>query len=336
MKNLKESLKRRFSRENKLNEIKSPMRVLLRKEIAEYIRSWRFIILLTLILLTFTASMYSSLSNIKSAFMSSENSSEAFFYLKLLTLTDDTIPPFHIFLSFLAPILGISLGFDAINSEHNNGSLIRLMAQPLYRDNVIVAKFIAPLLIVAVLFLALTFLIIGYAMYISGVPIEWQEIVRIIAFNGMTVLYVGFWLSIAILLSIRFKQPATSALTAIGIWLFFTIFFQVVVNIAIKAFIPDPNYLSADKIAYYNEIILNVLRISPNQLYVDASTTLLMPTVRSLGPVSMEQMVAAIPSTMSVRNSLMLVWPQLSGLIAFTLLMFATSYYLFMRREIRS
>lgn len=336
MKNLKESLKRRFSRENKLNEIKSPMRVLLRKEIAEHIRSWRFIILLTLILLTFTASMYSSLSNIKSAFMSSENSSEAFFYLKLLTLTDDTIPPFHIFLSFLAPILGISLGFDAINSEHNNGSLIRLMAQPLYRDNVIVAKFIAPLLIVAVLFLALTFLIIGYAMYISGVPIEWQEIVRIIAFNGMTVLYVGFWLSIAILLSIRFKQPATSALTAIGIWLFFTIFFQVVVNIAIKAFIPDPNYLSADKIAYYNEIILNVLRISPNQLYVDASTTLLMPTVRSLGPVSMEQMVAAIPSTMSVRNSLMLVWPQLSGLIAFTLLMFATSYYLFMRREIRS
>ena len=336
MKNLKESLKRRFSKENKLDEIKSPMGVLLRKEIAEHIRSWRFVILLTLIILTFTASMYSSLSNIKSAFTSSENSSESFFYLKLLTLTDDTIPPFHIFLSFLAPILGISLGFDAINSENNNGSLIRLMAQPLYRDNIIVAKFLAPLVIVAVLFLTLTFLIVGYAMCMSGIPIEWQEIVRIIAFNGMTLLYIGFWLSIAILLSIRFKQPATSALTAIGIWLFFTVFFQVVVNIAIKAFIPNPNYLSADKIAYYNEIILNILRISPSQLYVDASTTLLMPTVRSLGPVSMEQMIAAIPNTISVRNSLMLVWPQLSGLIAFTLLIFALSYYLFMRREIRS
>lgn len=336
MKNSKESLKRRFSKENKFNEIKSPMRVLLRKEIAEHIRSWRFIILLILIILTFIASMYSSLSNIKSAFMSSENSKESLFYLKLFTLSDDTIPPFHIFLSFLAPILGISLGFDAINSENNNGSLIRLMAQPLYRDNIIGAKFLAPLVIVAVLFLALTSLIVGYAMFISGIPIEWQEIVRIIAFNGMTVLYVGFWLSIAILLSIRFKQAATSALTAIGIWLFFTVFFQVVVNIAIKAFIPDPNHLSPDKIAYYNEIILNVLRISPNQLYVDASTTLLMPTLRSLGPVSMEQMIAAVPSTISVRNSLMLVWPQLSGLIAFTLFMFAISYYLFMRREIRS
>ncbi len=336
MKNLIKSLKNHFSKENKLNKTQSPMYVLLRKEISEQIRSWRFVILLTLIVLTFIASMYSSLSNIKSAFISSENNNESFFYLKLLTLTDDSIPPFHIFLSFLAPILGISLGFDAINSEHNNGSLIRLMAQPLYRDNIIVAKFLAPLLIVAILFLALTFLIIGYAMYISGIPIEWQEIIRIIAFNAMTVLYVGFWLSIAILLSIRFKQPATSALTAIGIWLFFTIFFQVVVNIAIKAFIPNPNYLSSDKIAYYNELILNILRISPSQLYVDASTTLLMPTVRSLGPVSMEQMIGALPSTISVRNSLMLVWPQLSGLVAFTLLMFAISYYLFMRQEIRS
>jgi len=336
MKNLIKSLKIHFSKENILNKTQSPMHTLLRKEISEQIRSWRFVILLTLIVLTFIASMYSSLSNIKSAFISSENNNESFFYLKLLTLTDDSIPPFHIFLSFLAPILGISLGFDAINSENNNGSLIRLMAQPLYRDNIIVAKFLAPLLIVAILFLSLTFLIIGYAMYISGIPIEWQEIIRILSFNLMTVLYVGFWLSIAILLSIRFKQPATSALTAIGIWLFFTIFFQVVVNIAIKAFIPNPNYLSSDKIAYYNELILNILRISPNQLYVDASTTLLMPTVRSLGPVSMEQMIGALPSTISVRNSLMLVWPQLSGLVAFTLLMFAISYYLFMRQEIRS
>ncbi|MBL1407499.1 ABC transporter permease [Sphingobacterium faecale] len=336
MKNLKESLKRRFSENNGDNEVRSPLRVLLRKEVAEHIRSWRFIILLTLIVLTFIASMYSSLSNIKSVFVATDNSSTSFFYLKLLTLTDESIPAFHIFLSFLAPILGISLGFDAINSENNNGSLIRLMAQPLYRDNLILAKFLAPLLIVAILFFSLTFLIVGYAMWISGIPIEWQEITRILAFNGMTVLYVGFWLSVAVLLSIRFRQPATSALTAIGIWLFFTVFFQVVVNIAIKAFIPDPNYLSADKIAYYNEVILNILRLSPSQLYVDASTTLLMPMVRSLGPVSMEQMAGAIPSSISLRNSLMLIWPQLSGLIAFTLLLFATSYALFMRREIRS
>lgn len=336
MKNLKEFLTRVFSTGDNNKHAKSPLRVLLRKEIAGHIRSWRFIVLLLIVVLTFAASMYSSLTNIKSAFTASENPNESFFYLKLLTLTDNTIPPFHVFLSFLAPILGISLGFDAINSEQNNGSIIRLIAQPLYRDNLILTKFLAPLLLVAVLFISLTLLIVGYAMCLSGIPIEWQEIIRILAFNIMTVLYVGFWLNMAILLSIRFKQPATSALTAIGIWLFFTIFYPIVVNMVIKMFLPAPNLLSPDKIAYYNELILNVLRISPSNLYVDACTTLLMPTVRSLGPVSVEQMLGTLPNAISLRNSLMLVWPQLSGLIAFTLFLFAISYYLFMRKEIRS
>ncbi|WP_164110703.1 MULTISPECIES: ABC transporter permease [Sphingobacterium] len=336
MKNLKGYLRKKVLENKRYHGASSPMHVLLRKEIAEHIRSWRFIILVILIILTFVVSIYSSLSNIKSVFEATDSSKESFFYLKLLTSTDESVPPFHVFLSFLAPILGISLGFDAINSENNNGSLVRLMAQPLFRDNLILAKFFAPLLIVACLFFSLTFLIVGYAMCLSGIAIEWQEVVRILAFNINTILYVGFWLSIAIFLSIRFKQPATSALTAIGIWLFFTVFYQVLVNIAIKALIPNPAYLSPEQISFYNERILDVLRISPSQLYVDASTTLLMPTVRSLGPVSMEQMVRAIPNGIGLRDSLMLVWPQLSGLIAFTLLLFAISYYYFMRREIRS
>jgi ABC-2 type transport system permease protein len=50
----------------------------------------------------------------------------------------------------------------------------------------------------------------------------------------------------------------------------------------------------------------------------------------------MEQMAGAIPSPLSVRESLMIVWPQVSGLIAATVVCFALSYYLFMRREIRT
>ncbi|WP_246581275.1 hypothetical protein [Echinicola shivajiensis] len=56
----------------------------------------------------------------------------------------------------------------------------------------------------------------------------------------------------------------------------------------------------------------------------------------SLGPITMEQMAGAIPSPLPLRESLMIVWPQLSGLIAATVLCFALSYYCFMRREIRT
>jgi len=313
-----------------------PFSVMVHKEIADHIRSWRFIILIALIVLTFIAAMYVSLSNIKSAISNANDPNHGFLYLKLLTTTDNTIPPFHIFLSFLAPLLGISLGFDAVNSEQNSGTLTRLMAQPVYRDNLLLAKFVSALVMVSTLFLALTLLMIGGGLILTGIRMEPQELLRILGFIVITIAYVAFWLSLSIMLSILFKQAATSALTAIGIWLFFTIFYQIVVNLAIKSFLPDPALLSQEQVARYNEIILNILRIAPNHLYPDAITTLLMPSVRSLGPLTIEQMAGAIPSPLPFKESLMIVWPQVSGLLAATVACFALAYYLFMRREIRS
>ncbi len=312
------------------------MQVLVRKEIAAHIRSWRFIILILLIVLTFGASLYVSSMGLKDAVSNMRDPDQSFLYLKLLTTTDNSIPPFHVFLNFLAPLLGIALGFDAVNAEYNNGTLTRLLAQPIYRDNLLFAKFLAPLAVVGTLFVALVMLMIGGGLLGTGVRIEPQELLRILGFTLISVLYVAFWLSLSILLSIRFRQPATSALTAIGIWLFFTVFFPILVNLAIRPFLPNPNYISEQEYIGYNELILNLLRLSPSQLYTDATTTLLMPSVRSLGPISMEQMVGAIPSPLSFRESFLMVWPQVSGLSAAMMICFAWSYYIFMRREIRS
>lgn len=312
------------------------MQVLVSKEIAAHIRSWRFNILILLIVLTFGASLYVSSMGLKDAVSNMRDPDQSFLYLKLLTTTDNSIPPFHVFLNFLAPLLGIALGFDAINAEYNNGTLTRLMAQPIYRDNLLFAKFLAPLIVVGTLFVALVLLMIGGGLLGTGVRIEPQELLRILGFTLISVLYVAFWLSLAILLSIRFRQPATSALTAIGIWLFFTVFFPILVNLAIRPFLPNPNYISEQEYLAYNELILTLLRLSPSQLYTDATTTLLMPSVRSLGPIAMEQMVGAIPSPLSFRESFLMVWPQVSGLTAAMMICFAWSYYIFMRREIRS
>lgn len=325
-----------LSKASKKTRITSPFSVMIHKEMADHIRSWRFIILIGLIILTFIASMYVSLGNIRSAIGNTNDPDHTFLYLKLLTTTDNSTPPFHVFLSFLAPLLGISLGFDAINSEQNKGTLTRLMAQPVYRDNLLLAKFVSALMLVAALFLILVLLMIGGGLVLTGVRMEPQELLRIIGFIVISITYVGFWLSLSIVLSIKFRQAATSALTAIGIWLFFTVFYQIVVNLAIRSLLPDPAFLTQDQILGYNELILDILRIAPNQLYTDASTTMLMPSVRSLGPMTMEQMAGAIPAPLPFKESLMIVWLQVSGMIGATVACFALSYYLFMRREIRS
>jgi len=309
--------------------------VMVEKELADHIRGWRFVVLVGLILLTFVGCLYVSLSNIRTVFANTDDPDHAFLYLKLITTTDGTAPPFHVLLSFLAPLLGISLGFDAINTEQNNGTLTRLLAQPIFRDNVLLAKFTAAVIIVGVLFFSLSLLVIGGGLIFTGVRIEPEELSRILGFVALSIIYVGFWLGLSIMFSIAFKQAATSALSAIGFWLLFTVFYPFLVNLIIRSLLPDPAYLSQAQVMSYNELILDVMRIAPNQLYTDAATTLLMPAVRSLGPMNMEQMAGAIPSPLPVKESLMIVWPQLSGLLASTISCFALSYYLFMRREIR-
>ena len=312
-----------------------PFTVIVGKEVADHIRSWRFAILLSLILLTFFTSIYVSITNIKTAVSNIQDPDRLFLYLKLLTVTDGTLPPFHVFMSFLGPLLGISLGFDSINSEQNAGTLTRLMAQPIYRDNLLLSKFAGATLLVSCLFISLALLMIGFGLLITGVSIEPQEVLRIFSFIVLNIIYVGFWLSLSILLSIQFKQAATSALTAIGIWLFLTVFYKIAAGLLLKAVFPDPALLSAHDIMHYNEITLAMLRMEPSQLYSDATTTLLMPSVRSLGPLTMEQMAAAIPSPLPFIDSLMIVWPQLSGLLAAMVFCFALCYHAFMRREIR-
>lgn len=312
-----------------------PFWVLVAKEITDHIRSWRFIILLFLILLTCISSLYTSVSNITKVISKPGGAENGFLFLKLFTLSDGSLPPFHIFIGFLGPLLGISLGFDAINSEQNGGTLSRVMAQPIHRDYLINAKFIGALIIIGTLFLALGLGIIGLGIIVIGIPPMPQEVLRILCFLLLSTFYVAFWLNLSIFFSLRFRQAATSALTAIAVWLFFTVFYQIIISIVAKALVPtgpDVNYEALG----YQKLVSDLLRIVPNQLYTEATTTLLMPSVRSLGPLTMEQVYGAIPNPLPITESLTIVWPQLTGLLAATILCFAASYYYFMKREIRS
>ena len=111
-----------FSKEVKPNRstlsAASPFSVMVRKEVADHVRSWRFIIMVVLIMLTFLGAMYVSLKNISSAVANEQDPDRLFVYLKLLTTTDGTLPPFHIFITFLGPLLGIALGFETVLSMY--------------------------------------------------------------------------------------------------------------------------------------------------------------------------------------------------------------------------
>lgn len=332
---LQENLTLQKSSAEGKHKLPHPFWVLVQKEVTDHIRSWRYIILLILLALTCLGSLYTAMSSIREAVTNAEME-RAFVFLKLFTVSDGTLPPFITFISFLGPLLGIALGFDAINSERNKGTLIRILAQPVPRDYVINVKLVSGLIVTGALIFALGFLVMGIGILLIGIPPTAEEFLRILCFLLLSVVYVGFWLNLSILCSVRFRQAATSALASIAVWLFFSIFYSMIVNLLANARLSFQDATAgADTIEQF-QFIQMLLRFSPSQLFSEATTTLLLPSVRSLGPLTMEQLYLAIPSPLPLGQSLLLVWPQLTALVAVTMLCFALSYVLFMRQDIRA
>lgn len=317
-----------------MNKVKHPFWVIVYKEIADHVHSLRFIILISIIVLTCMGALYTALTNIGAA-IKPDDPDGSFLFLKLFTVSDGTLPSFVLFINFLGPLLGIALGFDAVNSEQNKGTLSRMLAQPIHRDCIINAKFVAALIIIGALLFALGLLVMGCGLIAIGIPPTPEEFWRIILFIITGIFYVAFWLNISILFSLCFRQAATSALASVAVWLFFSVFYAMIVNVVAKALSPSGMVSVYHQISY-QKFILGLMRLAPSELFNEATTTLLMPSIRSLGPLTMEQLQGAIPSPLPLGESIMIVWSQLTGLIAATVVCFAISYIVFMRREVRS
>ena len=311
-----------------MSKVNHPFWVIVHKEISDHVKSWRFLILIGIIALTCMGSLYTALTNIGAA-IKPDDPDSSFLFLKLFTAS------FVLFINFLGPLLGIALGFDAVNSEQNKGTLSRMLSQPIHRDCIINAKFVAALIVIGIMLFVLGFLVMGFGLIAIGIPPTAEEFWRIVFFLITSIFYVAFWLNLAILFSLRFRQAATSALASVAVWLFFSVFYTMIVNLVAKGLSPS-QMASPYQIISYQKFILGLMRLAPSELFNEATTTLLMPSVRSIGPLTMEQVQGAIPSPLPLGQSLLVVWPQLTGLIAATVICFAISYIMFMRREIRS
>jgi len=79
-----------------------------------------------------------------------------------------------------------------------------------------------------------------------------------------------------------------------------------------------------------------LLRLSPNTLFDEATMAMLLPQSRGLGLLASGEVSYMIPNPLSLGQSLLIVWPQLTTMIALAAVCFAVSYIVFMRQEIRA
>ena len=314
------------------------MWTICRKELADHFTSSRFLILFCLILMVALVSTYMAATNLREALEGLSKPSQVFL---LLFTTSGKFFSLVQFIAFFGPLLGIIMGFDAINRERHHRTLAKLVSQPIFRDAVVNGKFLAGVITVTVALVSLMLLLIGLGLMTVGVVPGWEEVGRLVVYLVVSVAYVSFWLGLAILFSILFRSLATSALAAVTLWIFFSFFIGFAADLAADALAPVKNARDPEEIVANRRVADATSLASPAVLYSQATSTILDPYRRSrsnlvlTGPterLSLERFQNPLP----LDQSILVVWPYLTLLAALTLVCFGLSYVVFMRQEIRS
>lgn len=261
-----------------------------------------------------------------------------FFYLDIFTTTRGVPLSLHAFISFFGPIIGIALGFDAINGERTQGTLARILAQPVHRDSVYNGKFLAGLLTLSVAVFSMGVAVVGIGMFRLGVPPSGDEMVRLTGFGLIVVLYLAFWLALAMAASIFLRNAVASALMSLGGWIVLSLFVGFLATGVAERIVPDVQ--TADEALSRFNVETWIARASPSQLFSEATGILLDPIQgRVLGSLALVQpgrLEGLLVSPVSAGQSLQLVWPHIVVLLAMVSTLLVVSYARFMREEIRA
>ncbi|MGH7768130.1 MAG: ABC transporter permease [Candidatus Binatia bacterium] len=307
------------------------MIVVFWKEIADHFSSRRFMILLAIIVLTGVWAIYASGQSIR---QDAENASAAFVFLLLLTSQSGGLLSLATFLGLLGPLVGIMLGFDAISGEYARGTLSRVLSQPIYRDSLINGKFLAGLATVATLWASILLLVIGLGIALVGFPPNAEELWRMLIYTVVGIVYVGFWLVLALLFSLLFQRTVTAALGSLALWLFLAIFAPLIAQITANFIVPNPS--TPEELLRQADLAAMIGRISPTTLYEETVHIVLNPTARVLGAALEEQTQGILLTPLALGQSLLLILPQFTTLIALVGVCFGICYIKFMRTEIRA
>ena len=314
---------------------------IFRKELADQFSSTRFLLISALIVMVgvIIASMVAMGIQEETRGLAKPK----LIFLLLFTSTGKLFS-FVQFIGFFGPLVGIILGFDSINRERVSRTLSKLVAQPIYRDSIINAKFLTGVVTISIVLVAIVLIISGLGIRLVGVVPGWEEVWRLAIYLIASILYISFWLGISILFSVVFRSTATSALASLALWIFFSFFVSLGAGVLSDAVAPmsqSSSGVDPEALLKHERVQSTISLFSPMTLYSEATSTILDPmrkTTRSLilmGPLE-RLSLTRFQSPLPLLQSITIVTPHLVSLVAITFLCFGICYLVFMRQEIRT
>ncbi len=307
------------------------------KELRDQFGSKRFMILFGLVLLLSTLAAYQGVDYIR-------NNTEAGF----VYIFSGSIMSFSFIqtMVYFGPLLGLALGFDAINKERANGTLSILLGQPIFRDSVINGKFVAGAAALATLVVGTIVIMSGLAIPMLGFGPTMAEASKIVVLMLLTIVYLVFWMSLGILYSVLTKKTSTSIMASIATWLTFSIVITILASVIAGFLVPlpggdfrvhtedgrfrmAPEFVEA--MQKRSAVMSNILKISPTNLYQEAASDILGVAGGFMRGMGFQQ----FQRTLTLTEALAANWANIATIVVGLVICFAGSYMMFLRSEIR-
>lgn len=309
-----------------------------RKELSDHFSSYRFVLLFALIAMVSFITSYMAAIHLREAL---EGVAKPQFVFLMLFNVPGALFSMVQFIAFFGPLIGIILGFDAISRERGQGTLVKVLSQPIYRDSVINGKFLAGAFTITIMVVSIVLVISGLGLILLGIVPGLEEIWRLLVYVVISVFYICFWLGLSMLFSILFRGIATSALASVALWIFLSFFVSLGASVIADTMAPKREDSSTEMLLKNAKIREIVTIFSPMELYSSASGTIIDPmrkTTKTM--IAMGQMeeisVSRFQNPLSLGQSLLVVYPHMVALIAISLICFAISYTVFMVQEVRT
>ena len=307
------------------------------KELKDQFGSKRFMILFGLVLLLSSLAAYQGVDYIRN------NQDAGFVYIFSGTQMSFS---FIQTMVYFGPLLGLALGFDAINKERANGTLSILLGQPIFRDSVINGKFVAGAAALATLVVGTIVIMSGLAIPMLGFGPTMAEASKIVVLMLLTIVYLVFWMSLGILYSVLTKKTSTSIMASIATWLTFSIVITILASVIAGFLVPlpggdfrvhtedgrfrmAPEFVEA--MQKRSAVMSNILKISPTNLYQEAASDILGVAGGFMRGMGFQQ----FQRTLTLTEALAANWANIATIVVGLVICFAGSYMMFLRSEIR-
>ncbi|MFB0557529.1 MAG: ABC transporter permease [Candidatus Bathyarchaeia archaeon] len=315
------------------------------KELRDQFGSKRFMILFGLVLLLSSLAAYQGVDFIRN------NENAGFVYIFSGTQMSFS---FIQTMVYFGPLLGLALGFDAINKERANGTLSILLGQPIFRDSVINGKFLAGAAALTTLVVGTIGIMSGLAIPMLGFGPTMAEASKIVVLTLLTIVYLVFWMCLGILYSVLTRRTSTSIMASIATWLTFSIVISILASVVSGFLVPLPggSFRTRGEEGQEGQGGPGGFQISEEFMEAMQKRSAMMTTIQRLSPTNLYQEAASdilgmfggfmrvmgrqeFQRTLTLNEALAGNWANIAAIVVGLVICFAGSYMMFLRSEIR-